>query len=228
MDPDQAPARRRQRSAAAVVAVLIVCGLLVGLYLADRGEHRAAPPAPAPSAPESSGAPVGSAASATSAAPGPAPERIVLERAPQGKVQVIDLDLPSGRSQLTTDEEWQQRADGDRAHIDLLMVDAATAEFEVPSGNGRIGGVLAPYGPVTRETCLRAANSGSLTRFRVGTGDRSSLASIGLQRGSAICVVTDSRQLVQLSVTDQTFDNAKINTTGRLTVAVTVLGPVAD
>ncbi|MGX4735634.1 hypothetical protein [Kitasatospora griseola] len=227
MDPDQAPARGRRRSAAAAVAVLIVCGLLVGLYLADRGEHRAASPAPvpAPSAPESSGAPAGSA---TSAAPGPAPERIVLERAPQGKVQVIDLDLPSGRSQLTTDEEWQQRADGDRAHIDLLMVDAATAEFEVPSGNGRIGGVLAPNWPVTRETCLRAANSGSLTRFRVGTGDRSSLASIGLQRGSAICVVTDSRQLVQLSVTDQTFDNAKINTTGRLTVTVTLLGPVTD
>ncbi|WP_100586461.1 hypothetical protein [Kitasatospora sp. CB02891] len=225
MDPDQAPARRRQRSAAAVVAVLIGCGLLAGLYLADRGEHRAAPPAPAPGAPENSGAPAGSA---TSAAPGPALERIVLERAPQGKVQVIDLDLPSGRSQLTTDEEWQQRADGDRAHIDLLMVDAATAEFEVPSGDGRIGGVLAPNWPVTRETCLRAANSGSLTRFRVGTGDRSSLASLGLQRGSAICVVTDSRQLVQLSVTDQTFDNAKINTTGRLTVAVTPLGPVTD
>ncbi|MFJ1792748.1 hypothetical protein [Kitasatospora griseola] len=222
MDVEQAPARRRGRSAAAVVAALIVCGLPLGLYLADRGEHRAAPPAPAPGAPESSGAP------ATSAAPSPAPERIVLERAPQGEVQVIDLDLPSGRSQLTTDEEWRQRADGDRAHIDLLMVDAATAEFEIPSGSGRIGGVLGPNWPVTRETCLRAANSGSLTRFRVGTADRSALASIGLQRGSAICVVTDSRQLVQLSVTDQTFDNAKINTIGRLTVAVTPLGPVAD
>ncbi|MFJ8443549.1 hypothetical protein [Kitasatospora griseola] len=222
MDAERAPARGRGRSAAAVVAVLTVCGLLVGLYLADGGEHRAAPPAPAPGAPESSGAP------ATSAAPSPAPERIVLERAPQGKVQVIDLDLPSGRSQLTTDEEWQQRADGDRAHVDLLMVDAATAEFEIPAGNGRTGGVLGPNWPVTRETCLRAANSGSLTRFRVGTADRSSLASINLQRGSAICVVTDSRQLVQLSVTDQTFDNAKINTTGRLTVAVTPLGPVAD
>ncbi|MGW4379746.1 hypothetical protein [Kitasatospora sp. NPDC004531] len=215
MDAEFGVRGRRGSGVVAVVAALVVCGLLVGLYFANRSEDRAAPE-PVPSVSASSGAP------ATPAATGPAPERIVLERAPQGELQVIDLDLPSGRSQRITG------ADPDRAHVDLLMTDASTAEYEIPSGGGRSAGALAPFGPVTQETCLRAARTGTLTRFRVGTADRSSLASQDIQRGSSICVVTDQRQLVQLTVTDQTFDNAQINTTGRLTVTVTVLGPAGS
>ncbi|MFD7644611.1 hypothetical protein ACFV4P_28635 [Kitasatospora sp. NPDC059795] len=206
-------------------------GLVVGLVLMGSGaylvsghdEERTARPAPVlfPTAPVSSPAP---------ATPVPSgPERIVLERAPAGELQVIDLDLPSGRSRRVTEDEWRQRDDADRARVDLLMTDASTAEFEVQPGAGRTGGVLAPFGAATRETCQRAAGNGSLMKkFRIGTADRSALAHDGLQRGSSICVVTDGRQLVQLTVVDQTFDNASIGTVGRLTVTVTPLGPVTD
>ncbi|MGW4379752.1 hypothetical protein [Kitasatospora sp. NPDC004531] len=218
----------RGRAVLGAVAVLSVCGLVLGLYLTNRGvTGRAAPDVPAPAA--------GSAGQGSAAAPAvqvqvpvpaPASEEIVLQDAGLGDVQVLDLDRASGRSERLTDDAWRLRDAQEQASFDLVTTNASWAEFTVPAGGGRSAGVLKPGEPVTRESCLRAARSGSLVKLRISNLYRSELDRVGLQPGGTICVLTDHHQLVRATVTDRAFANDDESTTGRLTVEVSSLGPV--
>ncbi|MGX4735635.1 hypothetical protein [Kitasatospora griseola] len=214
----------RGRGVLGAVAVLSVSGPVFGLYQVTRHEERPAPPAPGPAV---------TAQGSSTAPPAPVtagakPERIVLQRSGLGAMQVIDLDRPSGRSERITDDEWRLRDAKDQKSFDLVTYNASWAEFEIPAGGGRTAGVLKPGEPVTRESCLRAARSGSLERLRISNQYRSELDRAGLQPGGAVRVLTDRHQLVQAVVTDREFDNDNPSTAGRLTVEVTVLGPVTD
>ncbi|MFD8480401.1 hypothetical protein [Kitasatospora sp. NPDC059673] len=215
----------RGRAALAAVAVLAVGGLVFGLYLANRHEDRPAASGPAPEV-TAQGTGVASGPGLTPVAPGAGAERIVLQRSALGELQMIDLDLPSGRSKRMTDEEWRLRDAGAKAQSDLWTTNASWAEFDLAPGSGRTAGVLKPGEQATPDSCLRAANSGSLTTFQISNSNRSTLERSGMQQDATICVVTDRRTLVAARITEVAFDDTEPSHTGRITIEVSPLGTV--